>query len=56
MANLVALGAYAAIQGYFKLEDLEHGIAEVVGSKRPDMLEVNNKALRAGYEYAKKNI
>lgn len=56
VANLVALGAYAAIQGYFKLEDLEHGIAEVVGAKRPEMLEVNYKALRAGYEYAKKNL
>ncbi len=56
VANLVAHGAYAALQCFFKLEDLETGIAEVVGAKRPEMLEINFKALRAGYEYAKNNL
>jgi 2-oxoglutarate ferredoxin oxidoreductase subunit gamma len=53
VANLCALGALVAKQSYFTVEDMEAGIEAVIGGKRSDMLDVNKKALRAGYEYVK---
>ena len=54
VGNLVALGAYIATQNFITVSDIEKGIDAVVGKKRPEMLEVNKKALKMGFEFVKK--
>lgn len=53
-ANIVLLGAAAPFLG-LTLEKLEEGIRTIFGRKGGDVVEMNLKALRAGYEYALKN-
>jgi 2-oxoglutarate ferredoxin oxidoreductase subunit gamma len=53
--NFVALGALVATQSFFTLEDIDAAIEVEVGKKRANLLEVNKKALRGGFESAKKS-
>ncbi len=53
-ANIVLLGAAAPFLG-LGLEKFEEGIRKIFGRKGDDVVEVNIKALRAGWEYAQKS-
>ena len=54
-ANIVLLGAAAPFLG-IDITELEDGIRTIFGRKGEDVVEMNIKALRAGYEYAQQNI
>ena len=49
-ANMVMLGAVLARTGLLKLETVEQVLTETMGAKKPALLEMNIKALHAGYE------
>ncbi len=53
VVNLVALGAYLASQDFFTIEDIEEAIVETIGAKRVDMIDINKKCLRAGFDFVK---
>lgn len=48
-ANMVMLGAVLAGTGLLKLGTVEEVIRETMGAKKPQLLELNINALRAGY-------
>lgn len=48
-ANMVMLGAVLAGTGLLKLETVEEVVRETMGKKKPQLLELNINALRAGY-------
>lgn len=54
-SNIVMLGAAAPFLG-LSIEDLEYGLKALFGRKGDEVVEMNIKALRAGYEYAKSNM
>lgn len=49
-ANMVMLGAVLRKSGLLRLESVEEALKEVMGAKKPALLEMNLKALRAGYD------
>jgi Pyruvate/2-oxoacid:ferredoxin oxidoreductase gamma subunit len=51
-ANVVTLGFIAQKTGMFKLNDLEKFLSETF--KKPELLETNLKAVRAGWDAAEK--
>jgi indolepyruvate ferredoxin oxidoreductase beta subunit len=53
-ANIVILGAAAPFIG-LKYESLEQAIRNIFGKKGEDLVNMNLKALKLGYDYAKKN-
>ncbi len=53
-ANIVILGAAAPFIG-LKYESLEQAIRNIFGKKGEDMVNLNLKAFRLGYDYARKN-
>ncbi len=53
-ANIVILGASAPFIG-LKYESLEQAIRNIFAKKGDDMINMNLKALKLGYEYARKN-
>jgi len=53
-ANIVILGAAAPFIG-LKYESLEQAIRNIFGKKGEDIVNMNLKALKLGYDYAKKN-
>lgn len=52
VANIVMLGVMQALTPSVTDEDLEKALRELAG-KKPELAELNRKALRAGMEYAK---
>jgi indolepyruvate ferredoxin oxidoreductase beta subunit len=54
-ANIVLLGAAVPFLG-LGLEKFEEGIRAIFGRKGDDVIAMNIKALRAGWEFAQKNI
>ncbi len=54
-ANIVLLGAAAPFIGIDK-EALEEGINTIFANKGEQVVEMNIKAFRAGYEYAQQNL
>ncbi len=54
-SNIVMLGAAAPFLA-LSIEDLEYGLDALFGRKGKEVVEMNIKALRAGYEYAKSNM
>ncbi len=54
-SNVVVLGAAAPFLE-LSLEDLEGGIKSLFGNKGEEVVEMNIKALRAGYEFAKSSM
>lgn len=54
-SNIVMLGAATPFLG-LSIEDLEGGIKSLFGRKGEEIVEMNIKALRAGYEFAKSNM
>ena len=53
VANLVALGAFVKATGAVALESVSHAMKKVYKRAKPEMLELNNKALQAGFEAVK---
>ena len=49
-ANMVMLGAVLGRSGLLRLESVEEALKETMGAKKPALLEMNIKALHAGYE------
>lgn len=54
-ANIVLLGAAAPFLG-LKVAKLEQGIREIFARKGDQVVDMNIAALRAGYEYAQKQL
>ncbi|MCK9254318.1 MAG: indolepyruvate oxidoreductase subunit beta [Bacteroidales bacterium] len=54
-SNVVVLGAATPFLG-FAIEELEGGIKSLFGKKGDELVEMNIKALHAGYEFAKEKI
>jgi len=54
MQNTVATGAFMFLTG-LPLESLEKALQERFGKKKPEVVQPNIDAARAGYEYAKQN-
>jgi indolepyruvate ferredoxin oxidoreductase beta subunit len=54
-SNIVMLGAAVPFLG-MSLEDLEGGIKSLFGRKGEEIVELNIKALRAGYEFTKSKM
>jgi len=48
VANIIALGALVARTGLVKMESLEGAIEELFGQKKPQLVEINKKALAEG--------
>ena len=53
-ANMVMLGAVIAGTGMLKLETIEEVLKETLGAKKPQLVELNIKALRTGYAAVEK--
>ena len=53
IANLVALGAFIKKTGAVTLQSVEHAMKKVYKRAKPEMLELNKKALEAGYNAVK---
>ncbi len=52
-ANLVALGAFCKLTGAVEVEGIVHAMKKVFKRAKPEMLELNKKALQAGFDYVK---
>ena len=50
VANIVILGAFIKHTGLLKLESIEQALRDLFGAKKPEMVELNIKALHAGAE------
>ena len=53
VANLVALGAFCKLTGAVEVEGIVHAMKKVFKRAKPEMLELNKKALQAGFDYVK---
>lgn len=54
LSNVVLLGAYAAATGELGLEDLRKSIGERFEEKGSKIVEMNEQAIKKGYEFIKK--
>ncbi|WP_018963112.1 2-oxoacid:acceptor oxidoreductase family protein [Coprothermobacter platensis] len=53
-ANMVMLGVMGWLwKDTFTIEELESAMVHKVGDKRPQLVEINKKAIELGYEFAK---
>ncbi|WFS63115.1 2-oxoacid:acceptor oxidoreductase family protein [Pseudodesulfovibrio thermohalotolerans] len=55
-ANMVMLGGVLAGTGLLKLETVEEVVRETMGSKKPQLVDLNINALRTGYDAVKKEM
>jgi len=53
IANMVALGAYAGATGAVSIESIAGAMEKVFKRAKPEILELNKKALKAGFDAAK---
>jgi len=53
IANLVALGAYVKLTGAVSLDSVADAMKKVYKRAKPEMLELNKKALEAGFDSVK---
>ena len=51
MANILALGVLSKVSGLVTLETLEKALEAVIPPHRKNLLPLNNKALKIGYDY-----
>ena len=51
LANMVLLGKVIKETGVMPLENVERTLRKVISAKRADMLEINMKAIKLGYDY-----
>lgn len=54
VANVVMLGALLGVRPTLPIESLDEAVRSVIGKKRPEMIDLNMKALRAGREAARR--
>ncbi|HOX28385.1 MAG TPA: 2-oxoacid:acceptor oxidoreductase family protein [bacterium] len=54
-ANMVMLGAYVAASKVVSYRILLEAVESVTGSKRKDLVELNIKAIKAGYDYVEEH-
>jgi 2-oxoglutarate ferredoxin oxidoreductase subunit gamma len=50
IANMIMLGAYLKVFGHIKFETLAASLEEVVSSRNKALVDINVKALKAGFE------
>ncbi|AQT68425.1 Pyruvate synthase subunit PorC [Anaerohalosphaera lusitana] len=55
VANITALGAFVAMTEVVKMSNVVRAIEDLFGSKKPQLLAINDKALEAGAKAAAKN-
>ena len=53
VANMIMLGALVRASGMISYDTMVENLAEILGQGRAKLLELNKKALAAGYDYAK---
>ena len=53
VANLVALGAFIKLTGAVTIDSVCDAMKKVYKRAKPEMLEINRKALQAGYDAVK---
>lgn len=53
VATMVALGAWCKLTGALKIESIISAMSKAFKRAKPEMLALNEKALRAGFEIAK---
>ncbi|MFH1782927.1 MAG: 2-oxoacid:acceptor oxidoreductase family protein [Candidatus Omnitrophota bacterium] len=53
IANMVMLGAILGKRGILKLDSLLDALKDVISKKYSDMISLNEKALKKGYEHGK---
>ena len=51
LANMIILGKVIKETGVMPLENVERTLKKVISAKRADMLEINMKAVKLGYDY-----
>jgi len=51
LANMVILGKMIKETGVVGFDAIENGLKKVIPARKADMLELNMKALKAGYDY-----
>lgn len=51
LANMVIIGKMIKETGAVDFSDIETGLKKVIPARKADMLEINMKALKAGYDY-----
>ncbi len=51
LANMVILGKMIKETGVVGFDAIENGLKKVIPARKADMLEINLKALKAGYDY-----
>ena len=51
LANMIILGKVIKESGVMPLENVERTLKKVISAKRADMLELNLKAIKIGYDY-----
>ncbi len=54
VANMIAIGAYAAKQHFLDINVIAQSLSDVLAKRYHHTIEVNQKALHIGAEYAKK--
>ncbi len=52
-ANMVMLGAFAAASEVISFRTLTAAVAAIAGSKKKELAELNEKAVKAGYDFVK---
>jgi 2-oxoglutarate ferredoxin oxidoreductase subunit gamma len=51
LANMIMVGKMIRVAGAITFDEMESALAKVVSAKRANLLEVNLKALKMGYDY-----
>ena len=51
LANMIILGKVIKETGVIPYENVERALNKVISAKRADMLEINMKAIKMGYDY-----
>ena len=51
LANMIILGKVIKETGVMPIENVERTLKKVISAKRADMLELNLKAIKIGYDY-----
>jgi 2-oxoglutarate ferredoxin oxidoreductase subunit gamma len=51
--NMIMLGAFIETSSNITLDDVKKGLIEMIGEKRPDLIENNMKAIQEGYNWKK---
>jgi 2-oxoisovalerate ferredoxin oxidoreductase beta subunit len=54
--SLVNVGAFAAITGLFKIDDVVSLLPKLFKGKKQSIIDLNAKAVKAGYNYVKENF